>query len=296
MPLCPRLRNLIVEEPLLFRLQLLNYALCAIILGNFGDLYAYHYPLRHLAAARLQAGQLPFWNPYIFAGIPLLANSQAALFYPLSVFFQIFHITHAFTLFAFAHLLLAGVGMHLLLRFNRLSPASSCCLALAFCLSPFMTFRLAQGIPTHLAALSYLPWCWLALQSGRSWLLAGALALQLLSGHPQFVLIHGLAMAAYAVGDRGRLKTLLVGGAWAAALSLIQAFPMAEFLSLCNRRMVPAAFMGAYSMPPKALASLVWPEYAGDPSAAISRTTPRSSSRHARRTWACCLWPWRFGL
>ncbi|MFA5138508.1 MAG: hypothetical protein WC728_04680 [Elusimicrobiota bacterium] len=236
-----------------------------LLLGNFGDIYAYHYPLRHLAAARLQAGELPFWNPYIFAGIPLLANSQAALFYPLSAFFQIFHLNHAFTLFAFAHLLLAGLGMHLLLRSRGLSPASSCCLALAFCLSPFVSFRLAQGIPTHLAALAYLPWCWLALESGKSWLLAGTLALQLLSGHPQFALIHWAAMAAYAVMDKRRLKTLCVGTAGAAALSLIQAVPTAEFLSLCNRKMVPAVFLRAYSMPPAALASLFWPGYSGDP-------------------------------
>ena len=33
----------------------------------------------------LQAGRLPFWNPYIFSGLPLAANSQAVVFYPLSV-------------------------------------------------------------------------------------------------------------------------------------------------------------------------------------------------------------------
>ena len=32
----------------------------------------------------MQAGRLPLWNPYLFAGAPLLANSQAGIFYPLN--------------------------------------------------------------------------------------------------------------------------------------------------------------------------------------------------------------------
>jgi len=30
------------------------------------------------------AGRLPLWNPYLFMGAPLLANSQAAVLYPLN--------------------------------------------------------------------------------------------------------------------------------------------------------------------------------------------------------------------
>ena len=64
-------------------------------LAGFGDLFAYHYPLRQLATGALQSGHLPFWNPYIFCGVPLSANSQAALFYPLSVLGRILPLTLA---------------------------------------------------------------------------------------------------------------------------------------------------------------------------------------------------------
>ena len=47
-----------------------------IFLGNFGDIYAYHHPLRHLSVSSLQSGSMPFWNPYIFSGLPHLANSR----------------------------------------------------------------------------------------------------------------------------------------------------------------------------------------------------------------------------
>ena len=33
--------------------------------------------------AELRAGHLPLWNPYLFAGVPFLANPQAAVLYPL---------------------------------------------------------------------------------------------------------------------------------------------------------------------------------------------------------------------
>ena len=57
---------------------------------NHGDLYAYHWPLRHLTAAALIEGRLPFWNPYIMLGVPHAANSQAALFYPPALLCALF--------------------------------------------------------------------------------------------------------------------------------------------------------------------------------------------------------------
>ena len=49
-----------------------------------GDLHTYFFPYWTAAARAFQAGELPLWNPYLFAGAPLLANSQAAIFYPLN--------------------------------------------------------------------------------------------------------------------------------------------------------------------------------------------------------------------
>ena len=43
------------------------------------DAYVYFYPLRAYAAAAIQAGRLPLWNPSSFLGVPFLANPQTAL-------------------------------------------------------------------------------------------------------------------------------------------------------------------------------------------------------------------------
>lgn len=52
------------------------------VLAN-GDVWTYFTPYRDFAAAALREGRLPLWNPYLFLGVPFLANSQAAVFYPL---------------------------------------------------------------------------------------------------------------------------------------------------------------------------------------------------------------------
>lgn len=52
------------------------------VLAN-GDILLYFYPYRDYAAAALREGRIPLWNPYIFNGVPFLANPQAAVLYPL---------------------------------------------------------------------------------------------------------------------------------------------------------------------------------------------------------------------
>jgi len=47
------------------------------------DVFTYFYPYRDYAAEAIRQARLPLWNPYLFLGVPFLANSQAATFYPL---------------------------------------------------------------------------------------------------------------------------------------------------------------------------------------------------------------------
>ncbi len=49
-----------------------------------GDAFTYFYPYRAYAAEALRHGRLPLWNPYLFLGVPYLANAQAAVLYPLN--------------------------------------------------------------------------------------------------------------------------------------------------------------------------------------------------------------------
>ncbi|MFQ5812151.1 MAG: YfhO family protein [Anaerolineae bacterium] len=48
------------------------------------DVFTYFYPYKAYAAEVIRQGRLPLWNPYLFMGVPFLANIQTALFYPLN--------------------------------------------------------------------------------------------------------------------------------------------------------------------------------------------------------------------
>jgi hypothetical protein len=235
---------------------------------NHGDLYTYHLPLRSLTASALQEGRLPFWNPYILLGVPHAANPQAALFYPGAVLEAFFPAVTALVWDQVLHLLWAGAGMFLLARAQRLDRAGAAVLASAFALSPFLIYRVTAGIPTLLAALSWAPWLWLAWLSGFPGLLAGCFALQLLSGHGQFLVINGAAMALWALCRDGRrvlFARLGAAGAGALALTAVQWVLTAQFLRLSVRSDWAGALSGAYALPPGALWTWLNPGALGTP-------------------------------
>ncbi len=77
-----------------------------------GDLQNYFFPYWTAGARALRAGTLPLWNPYLFAGAPLLANSQMGAFYPLN---WLLWLLSGPSLAGMARTLHASVLLHLLL-------------------------------------------------------------------------------------------------------------------------------------------------------------------------------------
>jgi hypothetical protein len=226
---------------------------------NHGDLYAYHWPLRHHTAASLIEGRLPFWDPYVMLGVPHAANPQAVLFYPASILGFLLPAVTALVWDQILHLLWAGLGAFLLARFARVPRAASAALAAAYALSPFLIYRVTAGIPTLTAALSWAPWAWLAWLGGSAPLLAAVFALQFFSGHPQFLVVNAAAMGLWAAARPERLPLwarLCGGAAGALALAAAQWLPTLELLRGSNRAGWPAQFRAAYSLRPADL--LMW--------------------------------------
>ena len=81
-----------------------------------GDILLYFYPYRDYAAAALRAGQIPLWNPYIFTGVPFLANPQAAVLYPLHWPLSWLPVTKQIYWSAALHSWILGYGGYLLVR------------------------------------------------------------------------------------------------------------------------------------------------------------------------------------
>src|SRR5579859_2481553 len=73
------------------------------------------YPWRWLAVSFEKSGEFPLWNPYNFAGTPLLANFQTAAFYPLNILLFIFPFSFGWSMLILLEQLLAGIFLFLYL-------------------------------------------------------------------------------------------------------------------------------------------------------------------------------------
>jgi len=157
------------------------------------DLFAYFYPYRDFVSAALRAGHLPLWNPYLFMGAPLLANSQAAVLYPLHWPLIWLDAPRQVAWSIVLHIWLAGVGTCLLGRKAlRLGPTAAWSAAAVFALGGFLGAQVEHV--NQLNASAWMPWLLLCLEGamrrGRGrWpaLLGGGavVALILLAGHTQ---------------------------------------------------------------------------------------------------------------
>ncbi len=87
-----------------------------------GDLQLYFFPYWTAVVRSLRDGSLPLWNTYLFAGSPLLANSQVGVFYPLNWPFwllspsSLLGITRAIHWSVVLHLWLAAASVYVLCR------------------------------------------------------------------------------------------------------------------------------------------------------------------------------------
>ncbi|MGB9913253.1 MAG: hypothetical protein ACPLRO_07795, partial [Candidatus Kapaibacteriota bacterium] len=54
-----------------------------ILLNSFfwEDFVEYVFPIQNFSAKTFARGEIPFWNPYTFAGMPFLADIQVGFFY-----------------------------------------------------------------------------------------------------------------------------------------------------------------------------------------------------------------------
>ncbi|MEA3407130.1 MAG: oligosaccharide flippase family protein [Chloroflexota bacterium] len=123
--------------------------------GLLSDLYLENYAWKRFIRQSLRAGELPLWNPYVFAGVPFLAAGQHSALYPLSVLFYVLPLSQAYGWFAALHLFLAGAFTYLFARTLRIGRAGSTLASVTFMFSGFMVIR--NVFPMIVAAAVWLP-------------------------------------------------------------------------------------------------------------------------------------------
>ena len=175
------------------------------------DLVLENYVWQKFIVQAVQNGQLPLWDPFIFAGHPFLANGQHSALYPLSVVFHLLPIPRAYGIFITLQLGLAGIWMYVLSRTLRANRTGAFLAGIAFQFSGFLVVSVVH--PMIVASASWLP-LQLALieltvrrapflkreRAMLPWAMLGAVAvgLQILAGHAEITYFSLLVMGAYA--------------------------------------------------------------------------------------------------
>jgi hypothetical protein len=242
------------------------------IAGNYGDVFLHYYPLKYLVTEHLIKGEIPFWNPYIFAGHPILANPQSALFYPISVLFYFFPLHIAFNYFYLLHFMLAGLFFFLFLTSSGFSRTACFFGSIAFAFSSFFIYTVPAGHPAALSGYVWLPLIMLFLgKLGKrpgaiapQAALAAALSFQFLSGHFQPIYCAIVIIVIHFTFSGFRYwKQLLAVSAAAVVLSACQIIPTLELSQVIEKSFWPG-LVSNYSMQLKNLITIIFPNHFGN--------------------------------
>jgi len=80
------------------------------------DVVNYIFPVKKFMAENIRAGTIPLWNPHVLTGVPFTYNTQAGLFYPLSLFYYLFSWPVAVDAMIAGQMVLGGLFMFAYLR------------------------------------------------------------------------------------------------------------------------------------------------------------------------------------
>lgn len=258
-----------------------------------GDTYPYFFPQKQVLSEAFARGEIPLWHHRTSLGYPLLAESQAGVFYPTNqVLYRLLDIHSAYHASILLHYAAAFVFAW---RFCRSQQLSSCSALLAAMVFVYGWFPVRVSLEWSIIGGVWFPLClWMTerfLQKPNRRRLAGlalCLAVHLLAGHFTLAFITQLTCLAFAflssprqrptndwAGSRAESSQAhsalpLVLNQWraatgviaaiavAVALAAVQLLPTYELRQLSQRDGTHAVFNPADGhMPPMYLTQLV---------------------------------------
>ncbi len=243
-----------------------------------GDGWTQIFGIRILIGQMIVRGELPLWNPFIFAGMPLLASIQPGALYPPTWFFAVLSPQTAMNLLVLTTYHLALVGTYLYLRRIEAGRIGALIAAVTFAFGGYMIAHL--GHTNRVNAAAWLPWILLAIEqlhrrASWRWVTMGSafIALQLFAGDPQMTLYtvmvagaYGLFTLLFRAPQAGRLKFMAASAAMSvcgALLSMIQLLPEREMLRYGERAGIDYEYFSQFSFPPTQLFGLFFPYFFG---------------------------------
>ena len=202
-------------------------------------------PDYQLVEKELAAGQWPMWNPLEYTGVPLLANTQSAVFYPPHVLRAQFDVDTATTIFFLLKLWLCGATAYVCARLIGLGIGASRFLSAAWMVGSYNLIWASWPLPDVSVWVPVLILGVELLLTGRHrrgfYAMAFGAVLILFAGHPESAFTMGLGVGLY-MGSRllwerrwGRELWEVLGlafAAWCLALAayMVQLLPFAEYM------------------------------------------------------------------
>ncbi len=251
----------------------------SIVVSNGQDLYRENAYWREFAFRELRHGNLPLWNPHIFCGAPFLAGWESALLYPLNWLFLVLPLPTAINVSVALHIYILGLGMFFWIWRRGGSPVAAKFGAVMVMCGSAVFLHLRAGHLPHLCEMAWAPWLLLAIDEllqkpSLGWVLAGAgaAAMEILAGHPQYIFYSAVSTGLYALLQLVRaqakwktLKAILAVGLLAAAVTAAQWLPALEAVRETTRsRPLPFSFAGSYSLPVENLLTAIAPWFFGN--------------------------------
>jgi hypothetical protein len=250
------------------------------------------YPWKYLAVSEEKKLALPLWNPYAFAGTPLLANFQSGALYPVNLllFFNPFH--YGWLVYIFLQPLLAGAFLYLYLRNLRVSQIASALGGFVFAYCGFSVAWMEWGnightalwLPVVLLSIdkafetvknktssklqvkiqNYLLWCFV---------LIAALTSSFFAGHLQtffYLFITAIVYVLVRWVQSGRkmksLAPFALSSLLFAVLTAVQWYPTLQFIAESARSVDQANWrVEGWFLPWQHLVQFLMPDFFGNP-------------------------------
>jgi len=194
------------------------------------------------AKRQFSDGLFPLWNPYIFAGNPLWANTQSALMFPLNLFHYILPAAIGFTVSSLLKLFFGCLLTHIYVRKLGIDHGPALLAGVAFGFCSFTVFWLNHP---HTNVILLIPLCFYMVERlldkadiRNILLFALVVALTLIAGHVEIAFLTAVGCGLYyllrllQMGQLSTLALLKFFGVYIAGLLLgaVLIFPFLEFL------------------------------------------------------------------
>ncbi|MEW4488977.1 hypothetical protein AB1L42_12900 [Thalassoglobus sp. JC818] len=248
-----------------------------------GDLYPYYFPQKAVLADALAESSIPFWNPLVGFGYPILGESQTGALYPVYlVLYRLLDINSAYNFSQLLHYVIAFVSTYGVARRIGLSWWPSLLAAVTFVYGWFPArICLEWAIVGGAWSVAFLWAETVFLQSKNRRSLAAMsliLGLNLLAGHYNLAFITILLAAVWPWlipidSDEGKapltVSLLAVAGSLLLGFAIagVQIVPTWELKTVSQRQEEAIAFTPTYGhLPPSAISQLwmPWSWHAGE--------------------------------